>query len=234
MAPGTTADIIVEYPIGSAIDLHEYAQIENTTSSYTTLESGSWGDAEKSPITSELTLRTIQQGAASGHAFSVVRSGIFETTVQWQFSVDAGATWVDGLSVRNDPYGVLTFPTPGTSLMWRAILTDESASVSALSIRPWYGVFDQGQPHFSDTMVLGPNRTPSEIFQSIETDPMWKVGAVEIPSWWYQRETDGPPVELDNEITGGGVDDEQYFLDIDSTVDDEVEGGPEMMVLEGY
>lgn len=234
VAPGTTADIIVEYPIGSAIDLHEYSQIENTTSSYTTLEGGSWGDVEKSPIMGELTLRTIQQGPASGHAFSVVRSGIFETTVQWQFSVDAGATWVDGLSVRNDPYGVLTFPTPGNSLMWRAILTDESASVSALSIRPWYGVFDQGQPHFSDTMVLGPNRAPSEIFQSIETDPMWKIGAVEIPSWWYQRETDGPPVDLDNEITGGGVDEEQSFLDIDSTVDDEVEGGPEMMVLEGY
>lgn len=234
VAPGTTADIIVEYPIGSAIDLHEYAQVENTVSSYITLEDGSWGDVEQAPIKSRLTLRTIQQGPANGHAFSVVRSGLFETTVQWQFSVDAGVTWVDGLSVRNDPYGVLTFPTPGTSLMWRAILTDESSSVSALSIRPWYGVFDRGQPHFSDTMVLGPNRAPSEIFQSIETDPMWKIGAVEIPSWWYQRDTSGPPVEIDNEITGGGVDEEEHFLDIESTVDDETEGGPEIMVLEGY
>lgn len=234
VAPGTTADIIVEYPVGSAIDLHEYSQIEDTTSSYTTLEEGTWGNVENAPIRGALTLRTIQQGISSGHAFSVVRSGIFETTVQWQFSVDAGATWFDGLSVRNNVHGVLSFPTSGKSLLWRAILTDEHATVSALAIRPWYGVYDRGEPHFSDTLVLGPNRAPSEVYQPIETDPMWKMGAVEIPAWWYQQETQGPPRDIDNEITGGGVDDEEFFLDIDSHVDDETEGGPEMMVLEGY
>lgn len=239
VSPGETADIVLSHAVGST--LSKYDAFENDALSYGTLEStGSYGHLENVPITGPIRLRTLQYGGESGHTFSVLRSGVFETTVQWEFSVDGGVTWVSGMSVRNNTNGVLSFPDVGTNLMWRATLTSEDASVSALAIRPWYGVFDKGQPYYSDTTPLGPNRAPSEVFQPIESDPMWQVGAVEIPSWWYAPDTTGPAIDVDNTVDGGWVEDHETFLTVESGVDIDF-GGPEgestgdgVIVLEGY
>ena len=64
-----------------------------------------------------LQSRIVQYGGAK-NSWIVDRLSTFIDAWQWEFSVDNGVNWVTAVGVRNNAYGMMTFPHVGTDLVW--------------------------------------------------------------------------------------------------------------------
>lgn len=195
----------IGYQVGSAIDGLTYADIEGDL--YGTLDSTTYASHETVAIEGDVYARLVQQGRFSD-AFLVKRLSVFDAALTWEFSNDGGTTWWDGTDVRNNPEGVLMFPTDGNQLRWRLRSFHSGVSVSALALRPWYGGLLGAVPGRAANHVLGPNRSVVDDYPDIHQDPMWQQSDSPIPGYWYQPEApepvfvppvfvEPPPVERD-------------------------------------
>jgi hypothetical protein len=160
---------------------------------YGDLDGTTYGQHETQAIQGDVYARLVQHGRF-GDSFLVKRLSIFDASLTWEFSNDDGTTWWDGTDVRNNPDGVLHFPTQGSSLRWRLRAFHPRASVSALAIRPWYGGLTAGIPSHSGTYVLGPNRSVVDDYPEVHLDPMWQQSGSPIPAYWYAEPKTEPVV----------------------------------------
>lgn len=193
---GEEAVLQVGYEVGSAntrltygdLEAHTYGELEEgaVTGGDNIHEPGTYGDLESNPIDGPVFVRLRQLGTSRDRIL-VERLSLFDQPVVWQFSVDGGATWYDGMSVRNNPEAVLTFPEPGKELVWRALVHHMDAEVSALTVRPWYGGLIGSMGRSADDFV-GPNRSVLDDYSDTADDPMWQQSHDPVPGWWYQRD----------------------------------------------
>lgn len=172
----------ISYRVGSAIDRLAYADIEGDL--YGGLDGTTYASHETVAIDGDVYARLTQPGRFDD-AFLVKRLSLFDAALTWEFSNDDGATWWDGTDVRNNPEGVLTFPTDGTKLRWRMRSFHPNVSVSALSMRPWYGGLLGAVPGRAANHVLGPNRSVVDDYPDIHQDPMWQQSDSPIPAYWF-------------------------------------------------
>lgn len=181
---GEVADIWVGYTPGQALDIKTYGDAE-ALGTYSNLESYEYQDLQAVAITGQVYARVTQAGQTSD-SFNVQRISMFDNPIVWSFSVDDGDSWFDAMEIRNDPNGVLTFPDEGIELKWRAQVYRPGASISALSIRPWYLGMLAGQTPSHGMAQSGPNLSPVDLFPAVENDSMWQQWDNPIPRWWYQ------------------------------------------------
>lgn len=199
---GQTDFFDVGYVVGSAENPLTYGDIEGDT--YGSLEVGDYGTYESTPITGDIYVRLDQTGGTADN-WTVERFSLYDEPVSWAFSVDDGATWYEAFGVVNNPQGVLTFPTSGNKLKWRLRMYTVGASVSALSIRPWYEGLLRTRPTHTALSVLGPNRSVVDQYPPIESDPMWQAWDQPTPRSWWDPVPAIPPA-LPPPPEGGGGD----------------------------
>jgi len=198
---GQTDYFSVGYIVGSAEIPKKYGDIEGET--YGVLEAGIYGTYESTPITGNVYVRLDQIGGTTDN-WTVERFSLYDEPVSWSFSVDGGTTWHDSFGVVNNPHGVLSLPVSGNELKWRLRMYTPGASVSALSIRPWYEGLLRTRPTNTALSVSGPNRSVVDQYPPIETDPMWQAWDAPIPRSWWDPVPAIPPV-LAAPVEGGGI-----------------------------
>lgn len=120
---------------------------------------------------------------------------MFADPIVWSFSNDGGVNFYNAFDVRNNPHGVLVFPTgvlssagagaPGTGLVWRVISYSPHARVASLAIRPWYGGLLSGITHRTGIANGGPNTMPYDHYPSIEQDARWQTWSQPVPQDWF-------------------------------------------------
>ncbi len=152
---------------------------------YGSLDGTTYGSHETQAIEGDVYARLIQPGRFND-TFLIKKLSVFDAALTWEFSNDNGTSWWDGTDIRNNPEGVLMFPTDGTALRWRLRSFHPDVSVSALSFRPWYGGLLGAVPGRASNHVLGPNRSVVDDYPDIHDDPMWQQSDSPIPSYWYQ------------------------------------------------
>lgn len=139
-------------------------------------------DLDPSEPVGQLFKVRLVQGGASSDVYKVDRLSLFDESMLWEFSVDGGGTWTPAYGIRNNPYGVLTFPEPGTSLVWRVRAFRTNMHVSALQIRPWYADL------VTQRLALpqrGPNVSAFDQFPPIVEDPEFQRWFHPVPYWWW-------------------------------------------------
>jgi hypothetical protein len=62
----------------------------------------------------------------------------FDNSAILEVSNDGGVTWMPAHDTRNRKYGVVEFPSTGSSLVWRFIAYRQNMVLDAVKIRPWY------------------------------------------------------------------------------------------------
>lgn len=187
----------------------EFSIVANTTivasldvkRTYGSLDGSTYASHETQAIRGDVYARLTQYGRFAD-GFLIKRLSVFDAALTWEFSNDGGTTWWDGTDIRNNPEGVLMFPTSGTQLRWRMRSFHPEVSVSALAMRPWYGGLLGAVPGQSSNFVLGPNRSVVDDYPDIHLDPMWQQTDSPIPSYWYQPEPPEPVVvpEIPSEV----------------------------------
>lgn len=198
---GATDYFDVGYVVGSAPDPLTYQDLEGQE--YGALEAGTYGSYESIPIEGPVYVRVDQTGPTSD-SWTVERFSLYDQPISWSFSVDGGTTWCEALGIANNPHGVLTFPEPGTQLMWRLRMFAEGCRVSALAIRPWYAGMLHTRPTNTSLTVSGPNRSVVDQYPPIESDPMWQLWDAPIPrSWWDPVPLYVAPIVPPPPVTGG-------------------------------
>lgn len=145
-----------------------------------------------------LRARVVQKGVSSD-IFEVAKLSMYADPIMWFFSNDGGYTWIPALDIRNNPDGVVLFPQgvsavdlnqkPGTSLVWRCVAYKPNVSISALTIRPWYGGLLSGITHRPGLVPTGPNVNSFDHYNDIYKDARFQTWNLPIPrDWWYQFE----------------------------------------------
>ncbi len=126
-------------------------------------------------------VRLVQEGLASNQ-WRVDALSLFDESILWEFSNDSGATWMPAHQIRNNPNGVLSFPSPGKQLRWRVSGFREGLSVSSLQVRPWYA----DRMHLRTAGVTrGPNISSWDQEPPIDEDPEFKVWSAGVPRSWF-------------------------------------------------
>jgi hypothetical protein len=196
--PGQISEWFVGYTYGELPpDVVEFTwdQIETTYPTWTAMEAaGTWDQIDNVANTDvgAVYARLLQRGS-SLDTWYVDNIAVFEDPIRWEFSNDAGASWWPAFDIRNDPNGVLIFPTStstnpdvGRSLMWRVKGFRPGLAVSSITIRPWYDSLTRGIPHSETIQPQGPNVTPQDQLNPVEQDPRFKAWHKPIPqSWWF-------------------------------------------------
>jgi hypothetical protein len=135
-----------------------------------------------------VTAQLIQQDSTDD-TWQVDSIAVFEDAIVWEFSNDGGASWWPAYDVRNNPRGVMIFPTPmngqGTQLMWRLQGYAPNLAVTALAIRPWYSVWPMGVLPRPGGVAFGPNVSTQDQYAAVENDPRWQIDASPVPASWY-------------------------------------------------
>jgi len=153
--------------------------------------------------------RVVQKGP-SEDIWDVDTLSMFADPIVWSFSHDGGYVFYPAFDIRNNPKGILLFPTnqvfvdqnqkPGTSLVWRVVSYAQNQTVSSLVIRPWYGGTLSGVNFRPGLVATGPNVMAFDHFGAIENDSRFQTWNRPIPrSWWYSfrvlnRNQTGVPV----------------------------------------
>ena len=162
-----------------------YGEIETMVTpptQYGEMEEFSYADLESAEgAATTLYVRVVQRGPSTD-TFRVHRIALYDSPIAWFFSNDDGASWWQAVSVRNDPYSVLTFPEffdtddpeMGRTLRWRAKVYRAGATISALHIRPWYGVRGRTVDAAHGMELLGPNRNLRDLIPATHLHPMWQ------------------------------------------------------------
>jgi streptogramin lyase len=130
--------------------------------------------------------RIVQYGGAK-NSWIVDRLSTFVDAWEWEFSVDGGTNWVTAVSVRNNAYGMITFPQPGTELLWRVTGWAPGLHLHWLRIRPVYNGVLKDEPL---GVVQGPNQTVFDQSPPINQDPFFSGWSKPIPFWWFRASSD--------------------------------------------
>lgn len=148
----------------------------------------SQADTSTSPLGTTVTVQLIQKDS-TGDTWDVDNISVFEDGLVWSFSNDGGETWYPAFDVRNNPFGVVTFPAPdpgeGTQLMWQVAAYYPGLTVSSLAIRPWYQSWPRGIMPRSAGIGHGPNASPLDHYGPVEDDPRWQVSSSPVPDGWF-------------------------------------------------
>jgi hypothetical protein len=170
----------------------------NTWGDVDRYETALWGDLahHADQVMDDVYVRCMQKGA-SDDAWYMDTLSLFVDPILWEFSNDAGSSWVPGWDVRNDPNGVVSFghvndaydpqgQPAGNTLRYRVTAFAPGAWVSHLAVRPWYVGFMHSVPVRPRGSLHGPNINPWDHYPPIEVDPRWQVWHSPIPrQWWF-------------------------------------------------
>jgi hypothetical protein len=143
-----------------------------------------------------LRAQVVQYGQ-SHDVWDLDNLSLFVDPVVWSFSNDGGTTFFPAYDIRNNPSGVLSFPTstvvtslgrtPGTTLTWRATSYAPDRIISSIVIRPWYAGLISGATHRVGVGTTGPNLSVNDQTPPLSQDPAFQVWDSPVPqSWWYQ------------------------------------------------
>ena len=182
------ASVSETVPVGSEVDIQvsceplslsfrTYGDVEAlpdgaSEATYGDLEGYTYGELSQAGNTTTSVVLRVRQTSPPGSRFHVHRMALYDDPIQWEFSVDDGASWWMAPGVRNDPNGVLTFPEPGNDLRWRCTFRKEGAHISALHIRPWYRHPAMGFAH--DLEIAGPTHSAWDAYPTLTKHPMAK------------------------------------------------------------
>lgn len=158
---------------------------------------GTWDDVTGgtiSPYEGPMTARLVQSNPTLDQWY-VDNISIFEDPIVWEFSNDDGDTWYPAYDIRNNPHGVLVFPTDPEALLsqgdslnlrWRVTSYRPNQRVSSLVIRPWYATLPLGIPSRETIAYGGPNVSKYDQYPSIEDHAPFKAWHRPIPEdWWF-------------------------------------------------
>jgi hypothetical protein len=138
------------------------------------------------------------QSGASVDSWYLDTLSLFSDPIVWEFSNDAGHSWVPGYEVANNPDAIVAFtpkdPKDGLAvankLCYRVTIWAPEYWISHLAIRPWYTGFLGGPPSRPEGSFQGPNVNPWDHYPPIEYDPRWKIWHLPIPrDWWFMFRT---------------------------------------------
>jgi hypothetical protein len=138
--------------------------------------------------------RLIQKSKVAS-SISLDTMSIFDDGIVWDFSADGGATWVLARGgVRNNPFGVVTFATPGNELVWRARASRPDMHITSLQIRPIYAGLRAYRP---SGIMHGPNLSTYDQEPPVDQDPEFQSWHKPVPFWWWRESRRFPnlPVE---------------------------------------
>lgn len=157
----------------------------------------------RSPDFPQLSARIVQFGITNDLWF-VDTLSMFVDPIMWYFSNDGGTIFYPALNIRNNPNGVLLFPSstemvsanqvPGTSLVWKVMAYAPECNVSHLVVRPWYGSALSAITH-QVGIGGGPDVMPYDQYTDLRRDARFQTWSKPIPqSWWYAYRTIRPPL----------------------------------------
>jgi hypothetical protein len=188
---GIVTEWYVGYTIGSVvITSPPWSTVQASHATWAGFAGTTWGQADTTnpALGGTLSARVIQKGATSDTWYADDLS-IFENSIIWEFSSDAGASWWPAYEIRNNPSGVMIFPPPakgtGNQLMWRVSGYRPNLAVSSLAIRPWYSMHPMGTPPRSMGVGHGPNAVPADQYGPVEDDPRWQAWDLPVPQEWF-------------------------------------------------
>ena len=145
-------------------------------------------DTYMPPLGYTLSWQLVQYGLTSD-TWGVDDVSIFEDSILWEFSNDAGATWWPAMDINADPDGAMVFPPPapglGTQLQWRLSGYRPGLTVSTVAIRPWYTCYPRGVPPRIPGLPHGPNTAHLDTYRKIALDPYWQAWSGPVPQAWY-------------------------------------------------
>lgn len=159
---------------------------------------GTWNDitgGSEDGYTGPVRARVYQEGPSSD-VFYVDNLSIYEDAIIWEFSNDGGVTWFAAYDIRNNPDGVLLFPSDvGTKvtqnkepneLRWRVRGFRPGLHVSWLYLRPWYSHLKLGVPFREGLQHGGPNVSVYDQYPSVSDSPPFKNWSGVVPAeWWF-------------------------------------------------
>jgi hypothetical protein len=141
-----------------------------------------------------LRAQLVQYGP-SQDVWEVDALSMFVDPIVWNFSTDGGYTFYPAYEIRNNPQGVLAFPTsidvtelgqlPGTGLVWRVVSYAPDSVISSLVIRPWYAGLLSGNSQRVGLATQGPNVMPYDHFGDINADASFQLWDKPIPREWF-------------------------------------------------
>jgi hypothetical protein len=143
--------------------------------------------------TPQLRAQLVQYGE-SQDTWDIDALSMFVDPLVWSFSNDGGVTFYPAFDIRNNPNGVMSFPSstvvtslgrqPGTSLVWRVLSYAPDRIISNLVIRPWYAGLLSGVLRSVGLGTSGPNLMPYDDAPLISQDASFQVGSGPIPQSW--------------------------------------------------
>ena len=134
-------------------------------------------------------VQIVQTGNVSENKWTVHRLSFFDEGIIWQFSNNGGTNWHTAFGIRGNALGILTFPTPGNALMWKAIGTRPNVHVSGLRIRP---VYTTDLTTIPQGILQGPNLSMYDHCPPILEDPLFNGWSNPVPYWWFANNQDYP------------------------------------------
>jgi hypothetical protein len=150
---------------------------------------------EYAPAGTPLQLALFQEDE-SPNSWAVEGLSFYDEGIYWEFSCDGGSTWYPAMGIKNNAYGILSFPTPGNRLMWRATLTQPHMAVTDLIVRPVYA----GDPFTARGYgSRGPTLEFTDVFASYLDDPLAQPSQAYLPGSPY---TTGPQASQVGGVVG--------------------------------
>jgi hypothetical protein len=192
VAGGTVTEWFASYTLGQAQQASTltWTTMQSTYATWTATAGFNWSDIDTyiPPLGNTLSWQLIQQELTSD-TWGVDNVSIFEDSIVWQFSNDAGATWWPAYDINANPSGALVFPVPaagkGTQMQWQLLGYRPGLTVASLAIRPWYSCYPRGVPPRIPGLPHGPNTSHRDTYGPIAQDPYWQVWAGPVPQAWY-------------------------------------------------
>jgi len=135
--------------------------------------------------------RIVQYGNAQ-NSWTVDRLSTFNDSWIWEFTND-GTNWINASNIRDNAFGLVTFPYPGTTLKWRLTGVRPNAHVNYLRVRP---VYDNVKSDAPLGIVRGPNYSMYDHIPPIDQDPFFDGWHSPIPYWWYAASNEYPILNI--------------------------------------
>lgn len=181
-----TCSLDLDVPLSPGVEHWSVFDGHDTYSSMTAR--GAYGVISGSGVWVRDVTVQLQQTGVDTDVLVVDSLAIFYDPITWEVSADGGDTWFAVSTIRNDPAGVLVFPStgaPADQLMWRAGCDAPGVSISTVALRPWYQLRAGGVRPLPPGIPAGPALAPGDHFGPIDDDPMWQAWHNPVPrSWW--------------------------------------------------
>jgi hypothetical protein len=192
VAGGTVTEWFASYTLGAVQQASTltWTAMQSTYATWSATSGFAWSaiDTFVPPLGATLSWQLIQQGLTRD-VWGVDDVSIFEDSIIWQFSNDAGSTWWPAWDINANPSGALVFPPAaagkGTQLCWRVLGYRPNLTVASVAIRPWYSCYPRGVPPRIPGLPHGPNTSHRDTYGPVAEDPYWQVWAGPVPQSWY-------------------------------------------------